>query len=182
MGSSASLSEHFTVQLVPVPHPHYQAEAYSRAVDSLRAKIAAALPEQLPPSAAFATRAANGWTTVRKAPPPAPGRAELVPVYMVENAHADGAAQAEAALRAWQASVGKGRVVSGFGAKASELQRSVLSRYDADTIRCEIFTCASCHSVDRCCCKAERMWLALLAAVVHHSIHATQQCQLLLVQ
>jgi hypothetical protein len=135
MGSSAALSEHFTVQLVPVPHPHYQAEAYSRAVDSLRAKIAAALPEQLPLSATFATRAANGWTTVRKAPPPAPGRAELVPVYMVENAHADGAAQAEAALRAWQASVGKGRAVSGFGAKASELQRSVLSRYDADTIR-----------------------------------------------
>lgn len=133
MGTEDSLSEHFNLQVAVLPHPTYQPEAYAEAVQALKLQLSSAAPSPLPLSGSFARRATNGWTAVRKAPPPPPGRAELIPVYTIESAHAAASSKVEGALKGWQAAVGKGRVVSAFGKKASALLQDTLRTYDAAT-------------------------------------------------
>ena len=48
MGSKAGLSEHFTVAVAALPHPKYQADQYTVAVEALKARISGAAPEPLP--------------------------------------------------------------------------------------------------------------------------------------
>lgn len=132
--SGTTLQECFDVQVLAMPHPRYHAEAYTAAVEDLKAKLQTL--EASTATSGFRDRVTYAWMAVRDAGATIiPAKSELIAVYKVDAAFGEVMTKADGQLKAWRQVVGAGKIVSDFGERSTKLYKSSLKAFDTKTVR-----------------------------------------------
>eukprot|EP00172_Hildenbrandia_rubra_P000694 Plantae.Rhodophyta-Hildenbrandia_rubra.ctg13829.p1 GENE.Plantae.Rhodophyta-Hildenbrandia_rubra.ctg13829~~Plantae.Rhodophyta-Hildenbrandia_rubra.ctg13829.p1 ORF type:complete len:561 (+),score=116.22 Plantae.Rhodophyta-Hildenbrandia_rubra.ctg13829:148-1830(+) len=139
--SDADLADFFDFEFFSFPHIRHRKAEFKDAAETMRRKLLDPQDSILKseysknvPADSLATFGGIAWDSVDKdSEIELPGRKDLIAAYRCDVAFDSQLRPGLTQLNRWTAEVDRGRTISNFGSKASELLENALENYDADT-------------------------------------------------